>query len=68
MMNKKLKFCLELDSVGNFKVDIEGNGAEVGQYLFAFFFMNAENKAIPYAVGINTALELSYPHVNKCKK
>ena len=41
-MSKKLKFSLELNENGDLKIDIEGNGMEIGEKLFLpfFFFVN----------------------------
>lgn len=62
-MSKKLKFSLELKENGDLKIDIEGNGMEIEEKLFLPFFFNGKNNAIPYAVGINSALKIAYPHV-----
>lgn len=62
-MSKKLKFSLELNENGDLKIDIEGNGMEIGEKLFLPFFFNSKNNAIPYAVGVSSALKIAYPHV-----
>lgn len=63
-----LKFSLELDSKGNYIVEMQGNAMEIGQKLFLPFFstMNMEGKAI--AANICTAISLAYPKTVPVKK
>lgn len=67
-MNRKLKFSLELDEKENLKVEIEGNGQEIGEKLFIPFFTSSGNNGVLYAAGINTALEIAYPHADRSKR